>query len=50
MPLIYTTKDGKPAVKWGKNGKAYTYRKGDKGGLERAKSKAYKQMRAIKAN
>lgn len=50
MPLKYTTHKGKPAVKWGDSGKPYTYKRGNKRSLKRAKKKAYKQMRAIKSN
>lgn len=50
MPLKYTTYKGKPAVKWGKSGKPYRYTRGNKSSLTRAKNKAMKQARAIKAN
>lgn len=50
MPLKHTTKDGQPAVKWGNRGKAYKYVKGNKASLSRAKRKATRQARAIKAN
>jgi hypothetical protein len=49
MPWIYTTKNGKPAIKWGKAGKAQTYTQGDKASLERAKKRAEPQRRAIEA-
>ena len=42
MPLQTCISDGKTGTKWGKSGKCYT----GKGG----KSKAKKQMRAIKAS
>lgn len=50
MPIKYTTYKGKPAVKWGDEGKPYTYRRGKKRSLKRAKRRAKRQGRAIKAN
>ncbi len=50
MPVKRTTKNGKPAYKWGDSGKAYTYTAGDKSSRTRAKNKALKQGRAIKSN
>ena len=49
MPVKRTTKDGKPAYKWGDSGKAYTYKAGDKEARERAKRKAQKQGKAAHA-
>lgn len=49
MPVQKTTKDGKPAYKWGKSGKPYTYTPGNKTSRERAKKLAVKQGRAIKS-
>jgi len=50
MPIKHTTYKGKPAVKWGNAGKPYTYKRGNKGSLNRAKKKVLRQARAIKAN
>jgi hypothetical protein len=50
MPLRYTTYKGKAAVKWGESGKPYTYKKGSKSSIRRAKKRALRQARAIKAN
>jgi hypothetical protein len=50
MPLKYTTHEGKPAVKWGKSGKPYTYKRGSSRSIKRAKRRAMRQARAIKAN
>ena len=50
MPVIRTTKNGKPAYKYGKTGFAYTYTPGNKASKSRAKSLAKRQGRAIKAN
>lgn len=47
MPVQRTTKDGKPAFKYGKEGKAYTYNPNDEDSRERAKAKAIKQGQAI---
>lgn len=49
MSVQKTTKDEKPAYKFGKSGKAYTYKAGDKASRERAKARALKQGRAIKS-
>lgn len=49
MPVKKTTKDGKPAYKWGKSGKPYTYTPGNKASRERAKNLAAKQGCAIKS-
>lgn len=48
MPIERTTKNGRPAFRFGKTGKAYPYTAGDKASRERAKAKAAKQGRAIK--
>ena len=46
-----TGKDSKGCfARWGKKGKKYFYRCGDKASRERAKRKADKQGRAIKAS
>ena len=50
MPVKRTTKDGKPAYRWGDSGKAYTYTPGDKSSRERAKRKAEKQGQAAYAS
>lgn len=50
MPLMRCTKNGKPAYKWGESGKPYTYTPGNEASRERAKNKAIRQGRAIKAN
>ena len=39
-----------PAVAWGKSGARYTYTRGDKASLGRAKAKAMRQARAIEAS
>ena len=49
MPVKKTTKDGKPAFKWGDKGKPYVYTPGNKASRERAKELAAKQGRAIKS-
>lgn len=50
MPLKQTTKDGKPAYKWGDSGKAYTYNPKDEKSRKRAKDKAISQGRIMEAN
>jgi hypothetical protein len=50
MPVKRTTKNGKPAYRWGDSGKAYTYTAGNKSSRERAKSKAREQGRAARAS
>lgn len=47
MPLERVQHKGKPAYRWGKHGKAYTYTAGNKSSRERAKKKALKQGMAI---
>jgi len=49
MPIIKSTKNGKPCYKWGKSGKCYTYQPNNKESRERAKQKALKQGQAIKS-
>ena len=49
MPVQKTTKNGKPAYKWGKSGHPYTYTSGDEASRERARAKAAKQGRAVKS-
>lgn len=43
-------KDGKPAYRWGMDGKCYTYQSGDKVSRERAKRLAMAQGRTIETN
>lgn len=43
-------KNGKPAYRWGPEGKPYTYTAGDKPSRERAKRRAESQGRQMKAN
>jgi len=50
MPVQRTTKDGKPAYKWGKSGKAYTYEPGNRESRERARRRAEEQGRAARAS
>jgi hypothetical protein len=47
MPVHRTTKNGKPAYKWGKSGKAYTYTAGNEASRKRAKQKAIDQGVAV---
>jgi hypothetical protein len=49
MPIKPCKIDGKPGYKWGDNGKCYLYKTGDDNSKKRAKEKALKQARAIKA-
>ena len=49
MPIIRTTSKGKPAFKFGKSGKAFTFTPGNAASRNRAKGKAAAQGRAIKA-
>jgi hypothetical protein len=49
MPVQRCYLKGKPGFRWGKQGKCYTYSTGDTTGLNRAKSNANRQGRAIKA-
>lgn len=48
MPVQRCTKNGKPAYRWGKSGKAYTYTAGDEESRKRAKKKAEKQGIAVR--
>ena len=50
MPLIHTTHKGRPAYKWGSQGKAYTYRPGDPASRARAQRQALRQGSAIEAS
>jgi hypothetical protein len=43
-------KNGKPAYRWGSEGKPFTYTAGDKESRERAKRRAEAQGRQMKAN
>ncbi len=49
MPFTRTTKNGKPAYKWGKQGNAYVYTPGNKKSRNAAKRKAFLQGRAVKS-
>ena len=49
MPIIRTTSKGKPAFKFGKSGKAFTFTAGNADSRDRARAKAVAQGRAIKA-
>lgn len=49
MPVHETTKDGRPAMQWGKSGKKYPYRRGDKRSKARAKRRAERQGVAIRS-
>jgi len=49
MPVMRCWEGGKPGYKWGKQGKCYTYKLGDKVSRQKAKNKAKKQGKAIKA-
>jgi hypothetical protein len=50
MPVKRTTKDGRPAYKWGDSGKAYTYTPGNAKSRRRARRKAERQGRAARAS
>jgi hypothetical protein len=50
MPRQACQVNGKPGYRWGESGTCYTYTSGDKASRERAKAKADKQGRAIKAS
>lgn len=47
MPIQRTTKDGKPAYKYGKEGKPYTYEPNNEESRKRAYNKAKKQGQVI---
>jgi hypothetical protein len=47
MPIQRVTKNGKPAYRYGDEGKAYTYSAGNVAGRKRAKRKAIQQGLAI---
>lgn len=47
MPIKRTTIKGKPALKWGEEGKPYPYKAGSKSSLESAKKKVMKQAAAV---
>jgi len=47
MPIQRTTVRGKPAYRYGKTGKPYSYTPGNKASRERAKAKARAQGVAI---
>ena len=44
---MHTTVDGKPALKWGEDGKPYIYIPGNKASLQSARDKVMKQAAAI---
>lgn len=50
MPVKACTSNGKPGWQWGGKGKCYTYKKGDKKGSARAKSRAGRQGAAAHAS
>lgn len=50
MPVRSCTINGKPGYKWGSQGKCYPYNAANTQSRNRAKAKAAKQGRAIKAN
>ena len=47
MPVTRVMIDGKPAYRWGKSGKAYTYKAGDTQSRKRAKQSAINQGLAV---
>jgi hypothetical protein len=47
MPVHKATKNGKPAFQWGKNGKVYPYKPGNKASEEAAKKRAIAQGLAV---
>lgn len=49
MPVRRTTKNGKPAYQYGQSGAKYTYTAGNEASRARAKAKAERQGRAIRA-
>lgn len=49
MPVQRTTVKGRPAFRWGRTGKAYTYTPGDVASMNRAREAAEAQGRAIRA-
>lgn len=49
MPVRRTTKNGKPAYKYGTSGKAYSYQPGNPQSRGAAKGRAKKQAQAINA-
>lgn len=49
MPVRRTTKNGKPAYKYGASGKAYTYTPNDPRSRAAAKGRAKRQAQAINA-
>ena len=50
MPVRSCTINGKPGFKWGRQGKCYPYNAASIQSRNRAKAKAARQGRAIKAN
>lgn len=49
MPVQSCQKDGKPGFKWGRQGACFTYTPGNTASRNRARAKAARQGRAIKA-
>lgn len=47
MPVEPCREGGSPGYRWGKEGKCYTYKSGDKASREAAHKKAAKQGQAI---
>lgn len=47
MPIMSCEKDGKPGLKYGKEGACYTYSPGNEGSRNNAKKKAIAQAIAI---
>ena len=47
MPVHECIENGKPGYQWGKSGKCYTYRKGDKESEAEALANAHKQGYAV---
>ena len=50
MPVQRCQIGGNPGWKWGKDGRCYAYIKGNKDSSARAKARAAKQGRAVKAS
>lgn len=50
MPVKACSKNGKPGYKYGDSGTCYTYTAGSEFSRKKAKAKAARQGRAIKAN
>lgn len=50
MPVNFYQQGEKCFARWGRQGKKYYYKCGDKSARQRARKKAEKQGRAVKAN